>query len=87
MKIVAQPIEMVSYTDERGTIKPIRFRMQISDEPMQVIKIDKIIVKDLEKLAGNLMIVYKCQSLIGDTVKPFEIKYELSTCKWILYKI
>jgi hypothetical protein len=87
MKIVAQPIEVVSYTDNKGSIKPIRFRMQINDEPMQVIKIDKIIVKDIEKLAGNLMIVYKCQSLINNTVKPFELKYELSTCKWILYKI
>jgi hypothetical protein len=87
MKIVAQPIEMVSYTDNKGSIKPIRFRMQINDEPMQVIKIDKIIVKDLEKLAGNIMIVYMCQSFIDNTVKPFEIKYELSTCKWMLYKI
>jgi hypothetical protein len=53
---------------------------------MQVIKIDKIIVKDTEKLAGNIMIVYKCQSLIDDTIKLFEIKYEISTCKWIPFK-
>ena len=87
MKVLALPIEMVSYTDNKGTIKPIRFRMQIDDEPMQVIKIDKVIVKDTEKFAGNIMIVYKCQSLINDDIKLFEIKYELVTCKWILYKI
>lgn len=87
MKIVAQPIEVISYTDDKDSIRPIRFRMQINDEPMQIIKIDKIIVKDTEKLAGNLMIVYKCQILINNTVRQFEIKYELSTCKWMLYKI
>ncbi|HEY8805926.1 MAG TPA: hypothetical protein VIM42_12640 [Clostridium sp.] len=87
MKVLALPIEMVSYTDNKGTIKPIRFRMQIDDEPMQVIKIDKVIVKDTEKFAGNIMIVYKCQSLIDDDIKLFEIKYEITTCKWILYKI
>ena len=87
MKILALPIEMVSYTDNKGSIRPIRFRMQINDEPMQVIKIDKVIVKDTEKLAGNVMIVYKCQSLIGDAIKLFEIKYEIGTCKWILFKI
>ena len=87
MKVLALPIEMVSYTDNKGAIRPVRFRMQIDDEPMQVIKIDKVIVKESEKFAGNMMLVYKCQSLIDDTVKLFEIKYEVATCKWILYKI
>jgi len=87
MKVLALPIEMVSYTDNKGSIKPIRFRMQICDEPMQVIKIDKVIIKETQKLAGNIMIVYKCQSLIDDVVKLFEIKYEISTCRWILFKI
>ncbi|MBZ9637708.1 hypothetical protein [Clostridium sp. FP1] len=87
MKVLALPIEMVSYTDNKGSINPIRFRMQIGDEPMQVIKIDKVILKETEKLAGNIMIVYRCQSLIDDIMKLFEIKYEISTCKWILFKI
>ena len=87
MKVLALPIEMVSYTDKQGSIKPIRFRMQIEDEPMQVIKIDKVIVKETEKFAGNIMIVYKCQSLIDNAIKLFEIKYEINTSKWILFKL
>lgn len=87
MKVLAVPIEVVSYTDSKGVIKPIRFRMQIEDELMQVIKIDKIIVKETEKLAGNIMIVYKCQSVINNVVRLFEIKYELASCKWILFKL
>jgi len=87
MKILALPIEMVSYTDNKGSVRPIRFRMQVEDEPMQVVKIDKIIVKETEKLAGNIMIVFKCQSLIDNVIKLFELRYEISTCKWILYKI
>jgi len=87
MKVLALPIEMVSYTDNKGVIRPVRFRMQIGDDPMQVIKIDKVIVKETQKLAGNIMLVYKCQSLIDDVMKLFEIKYEIATCKWILFKI
>lgn len=87
MKVLALPIEMVSYTDDRGSIRPVRFRIKLEDESVQVIKIDKVIVKETEKLAGNVMIVYKCQSLIDNAIKLFEIKYELSTCKWILFKI
>ncbi|HEY5563647.1 MAG TPA: hypothetical protein VIK72_18145 [Clostridiaceae bacterium] len=87
MKILALPIEMISYTDNRGNIKPIRFRLQLDNEPMQVIKIDKVIVKDTEKFAGNIMIVYKCQSLIENIEKRYELKYEVGTCKWMLFKI
>lgn len=87
LKVLALPIEVVSYTDNKGAIKPIRFRMQINDDPMEVIKVDKIICKDTENLAGNVMIVYKCQSLIDNVLRQFELKYELNTCRWMLYKI
>lgn len=87
MKVLAQPIEMISYTNSKGDIRPIRFRIQIGDEPLKVIKIDKIIHKQLEKFAGNPMILYRCQSIDGDVTKVFEIKYELCSCKWILYKM
>jgi len=87
LRVLALPVEMVSYTDKHGSIKPIRFRMQVEDGPMQTIKVDKVIIKETEKLAGNIMIVYKCQSLIDDVIKLFEIKYEIATCKWILFKI
>lgn len=87
MKIVAKPIEVISYTDDKGDIRPLRFRLQTEDDSVKVIKVDKVIVKETEKLAGNLMLVFKCQSLMNNEVKTFEIKYDLGTCKWMLYKI
>ena len=87
MKVLAQPIEMISYANEKGEIRPLRFRLQIGDEPLKVIKIDKVIFKQLEKFAGNPMILYRCQSTEGNVEKLFEIKYELNTCKWVLYKM
>ena len=87
MKVLAHPIEMISYTTDKGDIRPLRFRMQIGDEPLKVIKIDKVLFKQLEKFAGNPMILYRCQSREGNLERIFEIKYELSTCKWMLYKM
>ena len=86
MKVLDLPIEMVCYTDKKGNIKPIRFRMQIGDEPFQVIKI-KVMEQSTQKLAGNTFLVFKCQSIIDDSKKIFEVKYVIETCKWILYKI
>ena len=54
MKVLAKPIEMVSWTDEQGNIKPIRFKISNKDESISVIKVDKVISVVNEKLAGNL---------------------------------
>ena len=87
MKIIAKPIEVVSWTDTKGNINPVRFKIVNNDESISVVKIDKVITIDKEKLAGNNMLVYKCQSVVNGADKLYEIKYELSTCRWILFKI
>lgn len=84
---MGKPIEVISYTDDKGDIRPLRFRLKIEDDTVKVIKVDKVIVKETEKLAGNIMFIFKCQSLIDNVLKLFEIKYDLKTCKWMLYKI
>ena len=73
--------------DTKGNITPLRFKMETEDESYEVIKIDKVIDRTNEKLAGNNMIVFNCQSLINNIEKRYEIKYEFSTCKWLLFKI
>lgn len=87
MKVVAKPIEVVTWTDMKGNINPIRFRFLEKDESYKVIKINKVIHKDLEKLCGNPMIIYRCSAAVNGQQRLFEIKYELNTCKWILFKI
>ena len=87
MKILAKPIDMVSWTDKAGKINPVRFRISNPDESETVVKIDKIFTMEKEKLAGNEMLCFRCQSIINDQQKLLELKYELRTCKWILWKM
>lgn len=87
MKVVAQPIQVVCWMDEKGNVNPVRFKYMEKDESYKVIRIDRVMQKDKEKLAGNPMIVYRCCSNIEGINKTFEIKYELQTCKWMLFKI
>ncbi|WP_339785816.1 hypothetical protein [Tissierella sp.] len=53
----------------------------------KVIKINKVLFREEEKIAGNRMILYRCESTINDIQKIFELKYEISTCKWFLFKM
>ena len=66
---------------------PVKFRMQKNDESWVVIKVDRVITKELEKLAGNKMWVFTCESIVGDMQRVYQLKYELDTCKWMLFKI
>lgn len=82
MKVYMTPIEMIAWFDIPGTLRPIRFRHEGN-----VVKVEQIIKISEEKLAGNRMKVYECQSEIHGQMKRFELKFELNTCKWFLYKI
>jgi hypothetical protein len=86
MKVIMQPVEMVARFSENGIPRPVKCKATFEDVPV-VINIDQILLKTEEKLAGNRMIIFRCQSVIDGLLKVFELKYELNTCKWFLYKI
>lgn len=87
MKIVAKPVDVVCWISKSGFINPVRFRIVDEELGERVIKIDKIIIRDTEKMGGNKMYLYKCQSCINGLQKMLELKYELDTCRWMLWKI
>ena len=87
MKILMKPIEMIAWFNKDEYPVPLRYRITAEDLSDTVIKVDKILFKQEEKLAGNRMILYRCESLINDVQRIFELKYELSTCKWYLFKM
>lgn len=86
MKVLAQPIEMIAWFTEGGVPTPMKFKLNFEDNPV-VVKVDKVISKEVEKFAGNNMYLYKCQSIIDNIERVYELKYELKTCRWILFKI
>ncbi|MEL7567988.1 MAG: hypothetical protein AAGU27_24355 [Dehalobacterium sp.] len=87
MKVVNKPIEMIAWFTDRGMVKPVKFCLQDEDHINQVIKIDRIVTQGEEKIAGNRMLIFRCQSIINGLEKIYELKYELGTCKWLLFKL
>ncbi len=82
MKIVMKPIEMIAWFSKDGIATPVRYKLE-----GKVIKVEQVTSRSEEKLAGNRMIIYRCQSEINGELRPFELKYELRTCKWYLFKL
>jgi len=86
MKILMRPIEIIAWFTSEGVPRPLKFRIS-SNGSTSVVKVDKIIFKTEEKIAGNKMLVFRCQSLIEGRLRDFELKYECATCRWFLYKM
>jgi len=80
-------IRMISVTEEDGVLTPLKFQLKSKDEGRITVKVDNVILRNEEKLAGNKMLIYRCQSQINGMLRIFELKYEVSTCKWYLYKM
>ncbi|PAB61151.1 hypothetical protein [Anaeromicrobium sediminis] len=87
MRVVARAIEMIVWFESDGTPHPIRFRLKREDDEWCTINVEKIVTVEKEKLAGNHMYVFRCQSEISGLKRTYELKYEIATCKWILFKV
>ena len=81
MKVLMKPIEVLAWF-ENGTPHPIRFRLDNKE-----VKIEQVVSMTEEKIAGNRMLCFRCQSEINGELRPFEIKFEIETCQWFLYKM
>lgn len=85
MKVVSKSIDVIACFEKGGGVKPLRFRIS-EDEEEKVIKINRVVNREIEKLAGNVMEKFVCIASVNGVERIFEIKYELLTKKWILFK-
>ena len=86
VKVVAKPVEMIAWFNEEGKIRPMKFKIE-DGEKYEVIKVERVIKSAVEKHVGNVMLVFDCQSEIGGENKIYQLKYEIETNHWILFKI
>ncbi|MDQ7094242.1 hypothetical protein REC12_11640 [Desulfosporosinus sp. PR] len=82
MKILMAPIEMIAWFDIPGTPRPIRFR-----HDGNIVKVEMITKISEEGPVIKQTKIYDCQSEIHGQMRQFQLKYELSTCRWFLWKM
>lgn len=87
MKTIAKPIEMISWTDHAGKIHPLRFKIQDKEGAYQVYKILKIYTTELERISGNKTYRFTCEIDLNGISRICEVRYDLETCCWKLFKL
>ena len=78
---------MIAWFAENGMLTPVKFQIKGEGNEAVTIRIGRISERNEEKLAGNRMMIFRCQSEIDGMEKVYELKYEVGTCKWYLYKM
>jgi len=81
-----RPIEVISHNDLQGTIHPLRFRMEIEDQALQTVRVDKVLLRKETMVAGMRSQSFSCRSIVAEFIHHYELTYELATCKWFLSK-
>lgn len=78
MKLLNHPVDMIAIFDSQGKMIPFKFKYD-----NKTIKVERILKNYEEKLAGNSRIVFICMHNGKDL---YELKYELDSHKWFLFK-
>lgn len=78
MKIVNKPIKVMAIFQPDGKIEPIKFRLEDN-----VVYIKKVVKTYEEKIVGNKRVVFVCEH---DNCELYELKYELDSKVWYLFK-
>lgn len=87
MKVLRKPIEVIAWFDIEGNPAPLRFRYEDENEGICVIRVNKVLKKDIDRFAGNKMLKYTCETWKDGTGIIFELRYEIDSLKWYLYKM
>lgn len=78
MKLLNHPIDMIAVFNVKGDIKPFKFKYED-----KTIKVENIVDIKEEKLAGNRRLVFVCMTVRKEI---YELKYEIDSHKWFLFK-
>jgi hypothetical protein len=87
MKVLMKSVDMICLSSCDGTITPLKFRWREDGHEPKIIRIDQVIDRKEEKLAGNPMLVFTVRSVIDGIERIFEMKYDIRNYTWYLYKL
>lgn len=86
-KTVNLPIQLISSCSTLGDITPIRFRYEDESHKLETVNIEEIINRKVSKINGIEEIIYTCKASLSGTITFFDLKYIISSHKWILFQI
>ncbi|OOM73781.1 hypothetical protein [Clostridium sp. BL-8] len=87
MKIVDKLVQVITTTDGAGIVKPLSFFIIDDSEALDVINVERLVRRDKEKIGGDYVYTFTCE-IIKDNMKMLcDLRLNLSTEEWSLYRM
>ena len=87
MKVVSKTIDAIVVFRGREKPLPYKFRYTDNDGNCMDVRVGQILIAEKQKIAGQPMFIYDCQSDIKGIPRRYQIKYYVDDQRWELYKI
>lgn len=87
MEVLLKPIEVVANFSPEGRISPIRFRVITDETGYETIYINNISRRRRERAGKSFIDIYTCTGQVMGAEKLLELKYEISSGEWSLYRM
>jgi len=88
MTLINKPIEVTAYLDSAGIIKPQRFNTKNEDGSKTLFQIQRSIRRDKEKIGENsYMYTFTCEVLVDGKTVLCDLKYNVQTKEWVLFRM
>ncbi|MGE4282358.1 MAG: hypothetical protein AB7G87_01415 [Clostridia bacterium] len=87
MKILMQPVQMISHFYPEEVPRPVKFRVKDTTGEFVEVKIERILYHSEQKVGQERWILYKCETILNGQKRLLELKFEKSSCRWILFKM
>ena len=76
------PIEMISFCQGDGQLRPLRFRL----EDGTVVRVSRVDETRLLEAAGVTALLYFCRAQIAGRELRFQLRYLVKSHRWVLFE-
>lgn len=87
MEVLLKPIEVVASFSKDGQICPLRFRVITDETGYSTVYINSISRRRRERTGKTFIDIYTCTGQVLGIEKLLELKYEISSGEWSLYRM
>lgn len=86
MQVILRPVEMVAAFRRNGQLSPLRFRL-LTDRGYETIQIHGVQRVRREKAGLRLLDIFTCTAKVAGYDRLLELKYEVESGEWSLYRM
>ncbi len=77
-------VDIVGWFSEKGELNPQHCRLQENRDEYIKMEIQKVLETREEKRGKKRILIYRCQSIVNDCCKEYELTYDVTDCRWEL---